>query len=949
MSVHSHFIENFFRILIPFLLIIVQVQLVPCPDCPCPWYETNGNNDTQTFHKNALNGCHEICDDDANGCMTCCLNCCESNVTSCYGWSWSKELGCMAESAPPPSSRTGIVHGYHAICYDMMNPDHLHSGTLCPPCPCVDSSDSGLENDAKKLTTTNVPPTCPTCECDWTPPENHPLRKLHPLALPGCAPLCENDLECMTCCDSCCYKDMDSCLGFAWSRQLGCMQASKNRQSRALGVSEILGVHAMCNEISHSSSSNDATCPPCFCPFSTTTETTTTTITTTTTVPKECPICPCQNQSASIASHEPPVPLGCDLACHDSESCMGLGCQSDDGSRAAFQIEGIHVVCNALVHHQVDKDGFCPTCDCMTLEPSYTSTEDSSSTESTTELSPSQGQIPQTWHSNPSNDSQDSVISSSVSPIFTTTPPCPKCPCSDNDDQPDPYKVMEFYSNGCGRTCNNVTECVDCCIDCCGRSSTCLGFAWAKELGCLMGKKSKGAFQIDGVHAICQMFSPHEEELEEICPACPCLTTEIPPKMSTLPPSTTIQSLPNSTVSPNSSPQSLPELLLTAQPHQNRPHSTLDPSSLSKGTSMPGSSQDISTTHLPTHSSMASSSGAFPLGESSKSNIGPTTWGPSSSPHLMSTPFGPTFSTRSDDAAKSSSEPVPPMASLEPIGLSTDSDSNLDSTTPPMLITTTPLGQVCPSCPCLEDVSLGTSSTTASFRLSTCLNICSNDPECQACCESCCLGENSACRGFAFSQQLGCLKRKKTKSILQIPGTHAICSSVPPTINLSLQVMDQCPPCDCSTTVEPMEPDFVPHTTLYDIGSTTGPGLSEGSTSDMSYPNTSKGIDSSETEVVEQTSSTTKRIPDETSFSPSSTIGPSITPSSCESCSNGDMRPVPVNVFSGQPSKANSQGEFILQSGFFQLATPNYPFCSYENNLNWTWKFQAFLFVARNE
>lgn len=50
-------------------------------------------------------------------------------------------------------------------------------------------------------------------------------------------------------------------------------------------------------------------------------------------------------------------------------------------------------------------------------------------------------------------------------------------------------------------------------MNCCGRSSTCLGFAWAEELGCLVGKKSKGAFQINGVHAICQAFSPDEEEL----------------------------------------------------------------------------------------------------------------------------------------------------------------------------------------------------------------------------------------------------------------------------------------------------------------------------------------------------------------------------------------------------------------------------------------------------
>lgn len=59
-----------------------------------------------------------------------------------------------------------------------------------------------------------------------------------------------------TCCDSCCYKNMDSCLGFAWSRQLKCMKASKSRQSRALGVFEILGVHAMCNEISQPSLAN---------------------------------------------------------------------------------------------------------------------------------------------------------------------------------------------------------------------------------------------------------------------------------------------------------------------------------------------------------------------------------------------------------------------------------------------------------------------------------------------------------------------------------------------------------------------------------------------------------------------------------------------------------------------------------------------------------------------
>ena len=60
------------------------------------------------------------------------------------------------------------------------------------------------------------------------------------------------------CCDTCCYKNMDTCLGFAWSKQLGCMKGMKqsNRAllgsaDRGIGVFEIMGVHAMCNEVSH--------------------------------------------------------------------------------------------------------------------------------------------------------------------------------------------------------------------------------------------------------------------------------------------------------------------------------------------------------------------------------------------------------------------------------------------------------------------------------------------------------------------------------------------------------------------------------------------------------------------------------------------------------------------------------------------------------------------------
>ena len=58
------------------------------------------------------------------------------------------------------------------------------------------------------------------------------------------------------CCDTCCYKNMETCLGFAWSKQLGCMTAGKQNRAllgsdRGIGVFEIMGKHAMCNEVSH--------------------------------------------------------------------------------------------------------------------------------------------------------------------------------------------------------------------------------------------------------------------------------------------------------------------------------------------------------------------------------------------------------------------------------------------------------------------------------------------------------------------------------------------------------------------------------------------------------------------------------------------------------------------------------------------------------------------------
>lgn len=249
-------------------------------------------------------------------------------------------------------------------------------------------------------------------------------------------------------------------------------------------------------------------------------------------------------------------------------------------------------------------------------------------------------------------------------------------------------------------------------------------------------------------------------------------------------------------------------------------------------------------------------------------------------------------------------------------------------------------GKVCEPCPCQ---SADVASSPQSTSISGCGQVCGDgESECLECCESCCFEESSSCKGFAFSEHLGCLKSKKTKSILEIPGKHAICSSIPPSINISLQVANECPPCNCSSTTEGTNQNFWSTKTP-----TVGP--SDIFTQDIEYPTTLEVNSSTLKEVTGQPSSSTENNSNGTSPSPiptnSSVNGPSSTegsssPPGCKSCNNGLSRPYPIDVFSEESLMVNSRGDFIFETGTFQLTTPNYPFCAYANNLNWTWKFQ---------
>eukprot|EP00095_Tigriopus_kingsejongensis_P012439 maker-scaffold602_size127160-snap-gene-0.22 protein:Tk12439 transcript:maker-scaffold602_size127160-snap-gene-0.22-mRNA-1 annotation:"hypothetical protein KGM_05875" len=449
-----------------------------CPDCPCPWYRNETGSSPLPLHQLAVHGCESICEDHNQGCLSCCLDCCETNVTSCYGWSWSQELGCMPESSGALENRAGHRHlgaetiqGAHALCYDLTHPGSDHVGK-CPPCPCLEASSATTTPvvTTEPISTT----TCAPCECNWTPPKDHPLENLNPLALPGCSPLCQDDFSCMACCDVCCYKEGYTCRGFAWSKQLGCMKAEKARMRNALGVFEILGVHAMCNEVKHFPGVQDGECPDCACmPHKPVAVTTTPAPISTT---PACPECPCLANNGQPIGNEADLMYNnccnktcdgvedcmdcCVSCCGDSASCIGfawskyLGCLTPKKTKTIFLIPGIHAMCKEVTANATSTIGQCPVCPCLSgLNVSTIAVDPTTERPSTKEAEPSPESI--------ASSTVASENSPDKSPQSTTTPPkliAKSTTAKHSKDKPTPLPVVTTIQakNATNTTIQNI-------------------------------------------------------------------------------------------------------------------------------------------------------------------------------------------------------------------------------------------------------------------------------------------------------------------------------------------------------------------------------------------------------------------------------------------------------------------------------------------------------------